>query len=324
MSHTNPSSHSQLFFLSHWPLVLNQEDVFLKNREASCPVKIQNHQKMKLTKIKAILAASAAGAIFSMASASAAVVDYAYGDLLIGFTAASGQGSNQIVMVSLGSATALRDATSSDFSLTNIGSELSLTFGTNWYERTDLYWGAIGVYNTSPEGDSYLGDPDGTIYASRSRTSIATKSTAWNPSGEQQALSQIGPMQANFASQTASETNSSAAVFNTNNNSWDKYNPPDVNANISFQIFSSTGLGIEQKFGTGAYGSFFGNEVEGALDLYRVLYNTSGAASYEGTIVINSTGDIGFSPVPEPSTYALIAIGLGAVLFFRRRRTQTA
>jgi hypothetical protein len=278
---------------------------------------------MKLIKKTMILAA----ALFAIVSANAATVNYSPGDLIIGFTTNSGTGAGQVVLVSLGSATALRDATTNNFSITTIGVDLEGTFGANWYDRTDLYWGAIGVYNSVPEGATTNGDLDGTVYVSRARTAVGTagtkNSTAWNTSnsGDDTALSGLGAMQTNFDGQTASDNNANVAVFDKNSVSWDKYNPPVANANISFGAYSSTGLGIEQKFAAGSYGTMLGNDIEGALDLYRNVYH--GSAGYEGTLTINKDGDIGYVvTVPEPSTYALIGLGLGAVLFFRRRLQQ--
>jgi len=277
---------------------------------------------MKLIKKTMILAA----ALFAIVSANAATVNYSAGDLIVGFTTSTGTGAGQVLLVSLGSATALRDATTNNFSITTIGVDLAGTFGANWYDRTDLYWGAIGVYNSVPEGATTNGDLDGTVYVSRARTSVGTagtkNSTTWNTgnSADDQALAGLGAMQTNFDSQTASDNNANAAVFDKNNVSWDKYNPPTT-GNISFVAYSSTGLGIEQKFAAGAYGTMLGNDIEGALDLYRNVYH--GSAGYEGTLTINQNGDIGYVvTVPEPSTYALIVLGLGAVLFFRRRLQQ--
>ncbi|GAT34953.1 PEP-CTERM protein-sorting domain-containing protein [Terrimicrobium sacchariphilum] len=278
---------------------------------------------MKLIKKTMILAA----ALFAIVSANAATVNYSPGDLIIGFTTNSGQGAGQVLMVSLGSATAFRDATTNNFSITTIGVDLEGTFGANWYDRTDLYWGAIGVYNSVPEGDTTNGDLDGTVYVSKARgiggTAGTKNSTTWNTTNgdDDTALTRLGVMQSNFDTQTASDNNANVAVFDKNSASWDKWNPPVSDASKSFGAYSSTGVGIQQKFTTGSYDTILGNGIEGALDLYRNVYH--GAAGYEGTLTINQNGDIGYVvTVPEPSTYALIGLGLGAVLFFRRRLQQ--
>lgn len=278
---------------------------------------------MKLIKKTMILAA----ALFAIVSANAATVNYSAGDLIVGFTTNAGTGAGQVLLVSLGSATALRDATTNNFSITTIGVDLAGTFGANWYDRTDLYWGAIGVYNSVPEGATTNGDLDGTVYVSRARGTVGTagsaSSTAWNTSisGDNSALSRLGAMQTNFDSQTASANNANAAVFDKNASSWDKWNPPVITNGVSFGAYNSSGLGIQQKFAAGSYGTMLGNDIEGALDLYRNVYD--GNAGYEGTLTINQNGDIGYVvTVPEPSTYALIGLGLGAVLFFRRRLQQ--
>jgi hypothetical protein len=89
-----------------------------------------------------------------------------------------------------------------------------------------------------------------------------------------------------------------------------------------------------------AIGSFGGQSVESALDLYRILASTSAAGTvdvgtlrtgqYQGSFVIDQSGDVSFIvtdvvPVPEPATMvAGLALGAVATLTRRRRRGQTA
>jgi hypothetical protein len=87
---------------------------------------------------------------------------------------------------------------------------------------------------------------------------------------------------------------------------------------------------------TYSYGSVAG--VVAAIDLYRQtpvlnaegwqnINNIAGVEArqgfYLGTITLSDNGEVNFTAVPEPSTYALIALaaaGLGAHIIRRRRK----
>ena len=96
----------------------------------------------------------------------------------------------------------------------------------------------------------------------------------------------------------------------------------------SFGVFPGSVLG---SFGAGSFGSFGGVAAEAALDLYRILPATPGGVvdpgtiregQFQGTFVIEQDGDVSYiAPVPEPSTFALLA---GSAIFglIRRRRSQ--
>jgi hypothetical protein len=62
----------------------------------------------------------------------------------------------------------------------------------------------------------------------------------------------------------------------------------------------------------------------GVLDLYQLPKTSGGAATLLGTASISNAGLFTFNPAtaaPEPSTYGLMALGLGALAFLRRRLT---
>jgi hypothetical protein len=90
---------------------------------------------------------------------------------------------------------------------------------------------------------------------------------------------------------------------------------------------------VEQTFASGSWqGGTFGEatNVEGALDLYRYLQTTTGASPtgtvktgiFETSIVIDQTGNLSaVAAVPEPSTYALIAL-TGILYFYVNKRRK--
>ena len=93
----------------------------------------------------------------------------------------------------------------------------------------------------------------------------------------------------------------------------------------AFNIF---GGGVQQQGAAGSFGNVWGaGDVEFALDLYRISATESipgqvpgvlRKGSYEGTMTVNSGGNVSFIAVPEPSALALT--GLAACTLLRRRR----
>jgi len=275
-----------------------------------------------------------AGTVALAASASAQTVTYTNGDLLVGFRASGGVGSDTTFVYNLGSSVSYRDGLFSGVRA-NVGTQLSATYGADWYTRSDVSWGVIGaVNNLNPQLDTTVvnGDPGSTLYASKAATGIQT-STAWG-SGTAFTRSQVvsaatqvvsfthtgSQVAGTFAFQTAAaNTGGLGAFVNTSaTNDYANYTTPSAD----FSLFTG---GIEGTFGTSTEFAY--------LDLYRVLASTSGASptgtvgrgSYETTFSINSAGQISVaSAIPEPSSFASIAgvIALGVIGTRRRRSVQ--
>ncbi len=274
------------------------------------------------------------GAVVGAMSASAAVVTYSQGDLLVGFRASGGTGASTTFVYNVGSSVGFRDNGSQGL-LANVGTQLSATYGNDWYTRTDVSWGVIGVRsNANPQFDTTVvsGDPVSTIYASRATTTAGT-STPW---GTGTAFSRSAVVSSatdvvSFAhtgtqvtgtfsfQEAAADTGGRGAFVATSSVSdWADY----TSGSTDFTIFTG---GIEGTFGTGNAFAY--------LDLYRILSTTSGAnptgtlgrGSYETTFSINSSGQISASAIPEPSTYAaLVGFAALAVVGFRRRSRSNA
>lgn len=273
-------------------------------------------------------------AVAGSLTASAQTVTYTQGDLLVGFRASGGTGSSTTFVYNIGSSTGFRDNPNQG-SLANVGAQLAATYGSDWYTRSDVSWGVIGVQsNANPQFDTSVvnGDPVSTIYASRAATDFGT-STAW---GTGTAFSRAQVVSA--ATQVVSFAHSGSQVFGTFSfqtaaantgglgafvdtsaqNDWANFTAPSAD----FGLFTG---GIEGTFNTGEEFAY--------LDVYRILSTTTGAnptgvrglGSYETTIFIDSTGQIfaGTSAIPEPSAFGAIAgaaaIGLAC---FRRRHTS--
>lgn len=272
-----------------------------------------------LIKTKHFLTMLVVAGISAAALPSHAATTYVAGDLLLGFRATGGTGSTSNLIVDLGLATGYRDATSNITSVTDIGSLLISTYGSDWATRSDLSWGIVGARTNSTISAAVGGDPARTDYLSAAQTTVSPgtqQSTAWVVSGQGRTDTTADILGLGVAYAAAPGTNSSI-LNSTDAGSWSTNN----SGSDSFRL----GGTIEGNFANGASGT--------ALDLYRVLNTNTGAnptgtvgvGSYEGTFTISSAGVVGFAAaeaVPEPSRAILAAIGLGGLLLRRRRSVK--
>ncbi|WP_395718920.1 PEP-CTERM sorting domain-containing protein [Prosthecobacter sp.] len=247
------------------------------------------------------------------------------GDLLLSFRASGGTGSDKNVVVNLGQAdTVYRDATSNLTNIADIGSLLTTNYGSNWFNRADLFWGVAGVAQTDQFASPIDGDPTRTNYLSRAQTSYnpgVKTSTAWSVAGSTSRANianNITTFAGNFDAFSNAVTNT-AVLDATAGGSWNSFN----NGSSTFGGVSGT---IEGNFASGTGAT--------ALDLYRILNSTSGAVpsglvgvgSWEGSFTINDSGQVGFAvavaAIPEPSRALLAGLGLGGIAFRRRRAVK--
>lgn len=239
------------------------------------------------------------------------------GELFIGFYADGGQGSSESLLVNIGSAATFRDATTS-FTLSSVGSfatDLANTYGSDWNTRVDLYWGVYGTnYDITGNGTPVNGDPQYTLYGTKSQAVLGTVTTPFN-----RATTATQSIPSSFmydvSNQTGVAGSNSKVLIQTEsalNNDFKKFQTGAVAFNGYFQA----SLG---NFGDGTAGT--------ALDLFRMQVRTSPGqvGTYEGTFTISNTGIVTFTAVPEPGTWALLAIAAGAFWFgVRRRRIKAA
>jgi hypothetical protein len=305
---------------------------------------------MKLkNKLAALLVASV-----SLAASSSNAATYAAGDLVLFFFQENG---SETVYVNLGQAYTYRGAaagpqdattvtnilqsrnsTQNEAAVTNLGTTLTNAFNSNWASMTDLYVGLAAVRSNSTSTTSTVnGDPSRTLYTSVANNLVdaPTGRVVNTNNGMTSIASGIQSMNSLFS---GGDDVLQAAVGSSR---IDDQNP-FLSAGILGTAFGGFSGGVAQRGTAGSLGTFTGidgdvENVEFALDLHRILAVNSGTgtitggldaegnpvpvrtSTYEGTITINSSGVVGFSAVPEPSSVTLLGLAAGALAFRRRR-----
>jgi len=301
---------------------------------------------MKLFKSKLRVLALAAGSFaITVLSANAANSFYAPGDLVLFFQQ---DGGTQTVYANLGNAATLyRGAATGAAGGTNslnfldISATLISAFGPGWASDTTLYAGLAGVWGNSNTLNTLQdGDPHRTLYISAARSSVGT-------------IGQANSSPADMVSAGNTALTGAATGIQTQNNVLENSyttavaQSPVATSQIDNQNTFSLGIqnaafggniagGVQQKGTAGVFSASFGaaGSTEFALDLYRFQGkdNIAGQVgfgeglrlgTYEGTVTVGTDGQVSFTAVPEPSTYALMglsALFIGYVI--RRRRAQ--
>jgi len=216
---------------------------------------------------------------------------FASDDLLLAVQATGGTGANQNVFYNLGKTTDFLNGGNLGV-LGNLSSVLATTYGSGWFERSDLWFGVAGnrdhlnpLFATPPEEGQ---EPSRIWYVSRAAATPGA-SLAWAPIGGS-GLSSGGTnffgVKRLFSDPTTGETlfatAENAAVLSSNeqpvgwNNSWSKWNPTP---GAAFEIWTG---GIQNNFGKG------GSQVY--VDVQRVAPNTAGVRVV--TIAIGSDGSV--------------------------------
>lgn len=278
------------------------------------------------TTLLSILAA-AAGTV-SAVRAETEYFTYTDGNLILGFQATSGQGTSQNVFFDLGKATDFRDNGNQGV-LGNIGDTLTATYGSDWYDRDDLWFGVIANLNQQPASGigsrtPVDGDPSRSFYISRAASApgaallipaatyppdalgiagnalrgleqVLTPTndgTGWNLSSANEAERGI------FKEADGSGVLSLAIPQHATawNNSWTKWNPTP---GAAFTVITG---GIQQNFGKGGSATY--------VDVQRVLATNTGATpagvvgggTYETTISISPSGAITSLTSTPPSS----------------------
>jgi hypothetical protein len=174
-----------------------------------------------------------------------------------------------------------------------------------------VQWGVVGYNSTTATGTT-LGIANRTIFYTVGREDPLVQSTAPNRS--------TGSSQNNFASTVNTLRSTLGATNQTANSS--SSGLISAGAAGSFSTLADTGGGfnygvnVEQSLN----GSYRG-PTNSVLDFYAsVPTGTTGLAPVLlGTFSLNNSGILSFTAVPEPSTYALMALGLGSLVLLRRK-----
>jgi len=252
---------------------------------------------MKLFKSLAVVAAFSVATLVSQAAIGAA------NQLVIGFYATGAANDVELNLGTLDtSATGLLSVDT--HSLGNVTTLLNTNFGTDW---TGINWAATGGTKLSAGGSEYV-------------TSQWSSTTITNG-----VLGDVNS--ANFGVQSTGAVNNGIAAVNsvmagavTNN----LIGSTVVNSFTTKAPFNMPAVSVVNTLGNAVSttsGSFSVSDlylIKGNVD--TSLPGVAGVSGFQGTLAVSSTGDITFTVIPEPSTYAIIlgALTIGFVALRRR------
>jgi hypothetical protein len=274
------------------------------------------------------LALLGGGMWFAPVTATAAV-NYAAGDILVGFQATGGTGAGSNYVYNLGQAATYRD-NSNVGAIANLNTDLTNVFGPNWFTRTDLYWAVGGTPNNATFGGNatanYNGDPARAIYASREAESVGSSTAFSNLAAANVNTTSTRMIDMISGYRTTNGTTARDATATSAGNGVIQ-GIGDINSftsrvPVSGSPWTTMPANVSGNFGTGTQYAY--------LDLYRALSDNgsqafvveptpTGQFNYQTTFRIDALGNL--SAVPEPTT-GLLATLLGVGALFRRRRAR--
>lgn len=285
------------------------------------------------TKHLTVAAAIMAAPGLAMAQSEPQLFEYTNGNLVLGIQATSGTGSNRNVFVDLGPATSFRDNGSQGV-LGNIGQTLTAVYGSDWFTRSDVWFGVIGNLNSQPNSgvgsrEPVDGDPSRTFYISRAASApgaaglipagtyptAALGSAGTKFGGTKDMLRGISNgwngTSPNLLARGLYAEEDGSAILDLSipehgvawNNGWSTRNPfVQGGQGASYDVFTG---GIQQ--------SFAGAGDKKSVDVQRILSTNTGAVptgvvgggTYITTISIDSVGNI-ISESPAPTFPAFV------------------
>ena len=239
------------------------------------------------------------------------------GNLVVGFRAFNNETLTELtnnVVIDLGSLSDINKDTRNTYDLSGVGSIMSTTYGANWWNRSDLYYGVFS-YNWGFNDNGDIVQEFNTTRQDNIATFIPDGSDVFNSvRGQAESLTLNTPetaSQVGLGNGSVSATTRGGSSFTSEYLVLDKSDP-----------YSWTSLS------TGKWGGIFGVTQDNLVTSFNSQTNALGIVSYAGTIdapsqtvpaaVYISNGSL--VVVPEPSTYMLLAVACSIIFFVIRRR----
>jgi hypothetical protein len=281
--------------------------------KATTPQEKQQGKTHTMNKLffKAALLALAGTALVTASAKAQFSGTYTQGDFLLGFRATGGTGSGSDVLVDLGPLGNFQTPTT--FSTPNLDSLLVSTFGSGWFTRSDLLYGAAAAAQPGVDANG------NTFYGTAPETVGGSESVLWPRPTISQAIQLKGKVNAEGQGyQNGSPTVSSPAIVQ---------NTSDINSYASYQPGGTT-----PNSGGISY-AYFVPDIEASnpsttkLDVIQLVPTVGAPLGVDvGDITINGSGVVTFKPdsaeaaVPEPSTVATMVLGAGLLIAVMRWR----
>lgn len=263
-----------------------------------------------------------------------AAVTYNPGDLILGFrdvgTGAAGEAASATsnsYLIDLGSYANL--LAHPGLVASNLNTDLTALFGTQWYNDPNLLWSVSGKTGTSNNlaatAQNTAGPGTAPLFPLTSFTTQGRNTTI-------SAMASLGIAYTNGSDAltgfTTGGTGTGPGIYQavSDNNSYASYmafggTSGGLNSNgIAYNIFNPTIEGAGSAVGNGT-GGITGT----SLELFSIAGTTASSLTDVGTFSINSSGQVSFalSAAPEPGRASLLLVALGCVAFRRRRKRAT-
>ena len=146
-------------------------------------------------------------------------------------------------------------------------------------------------------------DSNGNLFATSQLTGSSI--IEFNTNGAGRAISYSGPA-LNEASGLAFDKSGNLYVANTGNNTIEEFN-----TNMVGTVFASTGLDHPVGLAFDSVGNLYAaNQGNNTIE----EFDTNGVGTVFASSGLDEPSFLAFQPVPEPSTWGLVAIGVGVVL----------